>query len=207
MLSHQQRQQQQQEEPVERSADEEDVDMSPPTTATTTTPAVAAAVGMGGSGRGGINTGSGGDNSGGARVRNRRYRRLQQLAEGGVWFSDEAMKERDPWLWFEYVGKRAGEEKPAPKRAVEEVGGGCCCLPRRKKSYSAVAFVPQVAGWALLGDRRWCMGVACAFWWCLRFGRRFRAVLPRKEVTNQHLLAVLKHRVHELMRSGRGNDA
>lgn len=56
-----------------------------------------------------------------ARVRNRRYRRLQQLAEGGVWFSDEAMKERDPWLWFEYVGKRAGEEKPAPRQAVEEV--------------------------------------------------------------------------------------
>lgn len=70
--------------------------------------------------------------SGGARVRNRRYRRLKQLAEGGVWFSDEAMKERDPWLWFEYVGKRAGEEKPAPKRVVEEVGGvgisGRCCL-------------------------------------------------------------------------------
>ena len=57
----------------------------------------------------------------GARVRNRRYRRLQQLAEGGIWFSDEAMKERDPWLWFEYVGKRAKEEKPAPRRAVEEV--------------------------------------------------------------------------------------
>lgn len=99
--------------------------MSPPATATTTTPAVAAAAGMGGSGRGGIVSGGGGgdNNSGGARVRNRRYRRLQQLAEGGVWFSDEAMKERDPWLWFEYVGKRAGEEKPAPKRAVEEVGG------------------------------------------------------------------------------------
>lgn len=64
----------------------------------------------------------------GARARNRRYRRLQQLGEGGVWFSDEAMKERDPWLWYEYVGKREGEEKPAPKGAVEQVCFWCLSL-------------------------------------------------------------------------------
>lgn len=57
----------------------------------------------------------------GARIRNRRYKRLQQLAEGGVWFSDEAMKERDPWLWYECVGRRAGEEAPAPKDVSEQV--------------------------------------------------------------------------------------
>lgn len=56
-----------------------------------------------------------------ARARNRRYRRLQELAEGGVWFSDEAMKERDPWLWYEHVGRVEGGERPAPKAAVEEV--------------------------------------------------------------------------------------
>lgn len=82
-----------------------------PSALTATTPALGT---VGGGGAGG--------DSGGARVRNRRYRRLKQLAEGGVWFSDEAMKERDPWLWFEYVGKRAGEEKPAPKQAVQQVG-------------------------------------------------------------------------------------
>lgn len=56
-----------------------------------------------------------------ARIRNRRYKRLQQLAEGGVWFSDEAIKERDPWLWHECVGRRAGEEAPAPKGVSEQV--------------------------------------------------------------------------------------
>lgn len=57
-----------------------------------------------------------------ARTRNRRYRRLQQLADGGVWFSDEAMKERDPWLWHEHVGRLESEERPAPKAVVVEVG-------------------------------------------------------------------------------------
>ncbi|CAN0042460.1 unnamed protein product [Ectocarpus sp. 8 AP-2014] len=147
MLSQQQRQQQQQQAPVARSADEEDVDMSPPTTATTTTPAVTAAVGMGGGGRGGIIGGGGGDNSGGARVRNRRYRRLQQLAEGGVWFSDEAMKERDPWLWFEYVGKRAGEEKPAPKRAVEEVPGSTSVGTYLQESLGFLSQKQPNGGW------------------------------------------------------------
>ncbi len=65
---------------------------------------------------------AGPDDAARARVRNRRYRRLRQLAQEGSWFSDEAMKERDPWLWFEHVGRRAGEERPAPKQAVEEVG-------------------------------------------------------------------------------------
>ncbi|CAM9453761.1 unnamed protein product [Ectocarpus sp. 13 AM-2016] len=147
MLSQHQRQQQQQQAPVARSADEEDVDMSLPTTATMTTPAVAAAVGMGGSCRGGIVGGGGGDNGGGARVRNRRYRRLQQLAEGGVWFSDEAMKERDPWLWFEYVGKRAGEEKPAPKRAVEEVPGSTSVGTYLQESLGFLSQKQPNGGW------------------------------------------------------------
>ncbi|CAN0023677.1 unnamed protein product [Ectocarpus fasciculatus] len=136
MLSQQQRQQ-------------EDVDMSPPATATTTTPAVAAAAGMGGSGRGGIVSGGGGgdNNRGGARVRNRRYRRLQQLAEGGVWFSDEAMKERDPWLWFEHVGKRAGEEKPAPKRAVEEVPGSTSVGTYLQESLGFLSQKQPNGGW------------------------------------------------------------
>lgn len=56
-----------------------------------------------------------------SRSRNRRYRRLQQLAEGGVWFSDEAMKERDPWLWYEHVGKVEGEERPAPRDSKDKV--------------------------------------------------------------------------------------
>lgn len=91
---------------------------SAPTTTAAVGRETGAAAGPGG-------TSGGGDSSGGgARVRNRRYRRLKQLAEGGTWFSDEAMKERDPWLWFEYVGKRAGEEKPAPKQAVEQVRFG-----------------------------------------------------------------------------------
>lgn len=85
-------------------------------------PAPAARPAVGRQARTAVGGGVAGGDSGGARVRNRRYRRLKQLAEGGVWFSDEAMKERDPWLWFEYVGKRAGEEKPAPKQAVEQVG-------------------------------------------------------------------------------------
>lgn len=63
-----------------------------------------------------------------ARARNRRYRRLQQLAQGGVWFSDEAMKERDPWLWHEHVGRLEGGERPAPRAAAEEVRGGYASL-------------------------------------------------------------------------------
>ena len=117
MLSQQQRQQQDQ--PVSLSADE-DVDMP---SAQTAAPAAGHEAGAVGGGREGGDGGDGGGGSGGgARVRNRRYRRLKQLADGGVWFSDEAMKERDPWLWFEYVGRRAGEEKPAPKQAIEQVG-------------------------------------------------------------------------------------
>lgn len=117
-------QQQRQHRPLAPSTDE-DVDMSTAAAVTRTTTTGTGELGISGGGGGGSGDGdrggNGGGDSGGARVRNRRYRRLQQLAEGGVWFSDEAMKERDPWLWFEYVGKRAGEEKPAPKQAVEEV--------------------------------------------------------------------------------------
>lgn len=101
--------------------DEDDVDMTAEGTTVALPPT--------GLDHGGVGAGiSGGHTSersfppDGPRARNRRYRRLQQLAAGGVWFSDEAMKEKDPWLWFEYVGRREGEEKPAPKAATEKVG-------------------------------------------------------------------------------------
>ncbi|CAM9582386.1 unnamed protein product, partial [Laminaria digitata] len=130
LISQQQQQQQQQQQPGHpptTAADADDVDMTPVGTAATADAAAAMAaaapppppVGWGRNRR--YLARPCPPNN--ARVRNRRYRRLQQLAEGGVWFSDEAMKERDPWLWFEYVGKRTGEEKPTPRQAVEEVPG------------------------------------------------------------------------------------
>lgn len=42
----------------------------------------------------------------------------------GKWFGDEAMKDRDPWLWYEHVGKVEGEERPAPRGSAEEVSEG-----------------------------------------------------------------------------------
>ncbi|EGD72421.1 hypothetical protein PTSG_00440 [Salpingoeca rosetta] len=38
-------------------------------------------------------------------VRNRRYRRMQQLLQEGTFFSEEAMKERCPWLYDQFVGR------------------------------------------------------------------------------------------------------
>ncbi|CAN0169118.1 unnamed protein product [Scytosiphon promiscuus] len=158
MLSQEQRQnEQQRDRPIPSlSTMDDDVDMHPSTTGTAP-PAGRVAGGAAGAGdEGAGGSGGGGDAGRGrqngvgqssARVRNRRYRRLQQLAEGGVWFSDEAMKERDPWLWFEHVGRRAGEEKPAPKRAVEEVPGSTSVGTYLQESLGFLSQQQPRGGW------------------------------------------------------------
>lgn len=82
-----------------------------------------------------------------ARARNRRYRRLQQLAQGGVWFSDEAMKERDPWLWHEHVGRLEGGERPAPRAAAEEVPGSTTVRTYLQESLGFLSEQPKDGDW------------------------------------------------------------
>ena len=38
-------------------------------------------------------------------IRNRRYKRMQELISEGVYFSDEEMKERDQKLHYQMIGK------------------------------------------------------------------------------------------------------
>ncbi|CAM9642517.1 unnamed protein product, partial [Choristocarpus tenellus] len=56
----------------------------------------------------------------GSQARNRRYRRLQQLVEAGEWGSDAAMRDRDPLLWYDLVGRHNGERKPVPGAQSED---------------------------------------------------------------------------------------